>query len=163
MANLPGSFNTQGTEKMNDFSTIPAGEYLASVVKSDVVLTKKAKEANNPNLGQLLKLQWKVLAGKYKGKILFTQINIVNENQQAVEIGEKEFATIRDALGVNNVTQTEQLHGIPALLTVGIESSANYPDKNVINFYKKADGADIPVDADTGGAAGDAPKKRPWD
>lgn len=166
MPNLPDSFNTKSKEKMNDYSVVPEGNYIASVVKSEVVLTKKAKEANDRSLGQIMKLQWKILAGEYKGKNLYTQINIVNPNPQAVEIGEKEFATIRDACGVVDVQQTEQLHGIPCELDVGIESQPNYPDRNFIKFYKEATGdipAAAPVATTSNGSSGDTPKKKPWE
>lgn len=139
MAELPTSFNEKDHDNMNDYSVAPPGKYIGSIVKSEIVLTKKAKRANNPRLGQMLKLQWKVLNGKYKGKYFFTQINIINENPQAVEIGSKELATIMRACGVKgSLKDSEALHGIPCTLTVDIETSADYPDKNVIRLYEQA-------------------------
>ncbi len=167
MTQLPSAFNSSQYDSMNDFSTIPEGDYIASIVKSDVVMTKKAKEANNPELGQMLKMQAKILAGKYKGKIIFIQLNIVNPNPTAMEIAQKELATICRACNTPVIQDTVELHGIPMEIVVAIETSANYPDKNVIQMYKKSDGS-VPDSSvsDNGKSAingNTEPKKRPWD
>jgi len=176
MAQIPGESNAQQHENMNDYSTIPNGTYMGSIVKSDVVLTKKAKEVKDPSLGQRISLQLKVLDGKYKGKILFASMNIIHPDPTTREIAEKELATISRACGKpGRVMSTEELHGIPMKLTVGTETSANYPDKNIISMYEPATGmaseggtsgaTEVYNEPETNQEAAEAPqkKKAPWD
>lgn len=132
MAKLPSAFRASDHEKMNDFSVIPSADYIAQIVKSEMVKCKST--AKDPN-GSYLKIQEKILDGKYKGKLVFVQLNLINKNPQAVEIANKELATICAAVGKPLVTDSGELHGIPHIITVGVEKSTGYPDKNKINFY----------------------------
>ena len=54
------NFNGSNAETMDDFSVLPAGEYNVQIVKSDIVPTKKKD-------GTLMKLQYKVIDGEFKG------------------------------------------------------------------------------------------------
>lgn len=166
MAQLPTAFNSNEHDDMNDFSCIPDDKYVMSIVKSELVRTKKSKERDD-NKNMMLKMQAKVLQGKYKGKIIFIQLNIVNENPTAVEIAQKELATICRACGVPTVQDSSELHGIPMLCDVGIDdSNPEYPDKNVIRMYSKYDGEDIQSSvqsSDNDDAKPSEKKKRPWD
>ncbi len=132
MALLPSAFRANDHEKMNDFSVIPNGDYVAQIVKSEMV---KCKETAKDPKGKYLKIQEKILDGEYKGKIIFAQLNLININPQAVEIANKELSTICSAVGKLLVTDSGELHGIPHIITVCTEKSTGYPDKNKIDFY----------------------------
>lgn len=141
MAKLPSTFNHEEHEKMGDFSPIPAGEYLAMIVESELKMTKAATEANNPKLGQYVSLKFKIEGGDYDGRTIFTNLNIINPNQQAVEIANKELASICEALGLGPVDDTEELHGKPLVIRVSIKAeTAQYPARNEIKGYAAADG-----------------------
>lgn len=154
MAKLPSAFNSTDKDDMNDFSVIKAGDYPAQIVKSDYVETKKKD-------GHRLTLQLKIIAGPSKGKMLFAGLNLDNPNVNAVEMAEKELATICRAVGKVGIADSMELHGIPMTVVVGIEpASEQYPEKNIIQMYK-------PIDASTAQPAskddteeGGEPKKR---
>ena len=78
------TFNTASKEEMDDFSVVPVGDYNVQIVKSDIKDTKAGD-------GKRLNFQFKILDGKFKGRILFVGLNIQNPNPQAVEISLKEF------------------------------------------------------------------------
>lgn len=177
MAQLPSAFNATQHEDMNDYSTIPEGDYMASIVKSEM------KDTRNGD-GKYLNIQLKVIGGKYNGRTLFTMLNLINNNATAVEIAQKELATICRACGKVQVADSNELHGIPMLVSVGIvPATAKYKEKNEITMYKPANGAPAPVAqsapatvAGVNGAAAAQPEvppeqpaqpaveqKRPWD
>jgi len=172
MAQLPSAFNANNHEQMNDFSVIEAGKYVAQVVKSE--MCKCSETAKDPK-GQYLKLHWKIIDKKAKGKMLWTQLNIINKNPTAVEIAQKELATICKSIGKVTINDSQELHGIPVLLTVGIEpAKANWPEKNVISFYESVSGVESapinggasaqPETASEQPPAEDKPKKKkPWE
>jgi len=123
-------FNGANEEAMDDYSVIPAGVYNSQIVKSEIVETK----AKN---GSLLKLQFKVIDGQFKGRIVFGQYNISNPNPQAVEISRKQIKTLCDAVGKPNGFQdTNEIHNIPLEIKVGIKpANGPYPDQNEIKYY----------------------------
>lgn len=140
MAKLPKSFTADGPE-MGTFDALPKDRYPMQVIESEVKPTKKAKEAKDPSLGQLAVFKWEVIAGEYKGRTVYNQINIVNENPQAVEIGNKELTSMCKALGLEGMEDTEETHGIPCYVELGVEEDAKgkYPDKNVFKKYEPYD------------------------
>jgi len=90
----------------------------------------------------------------------------VNTNPTAVEIANKELATICDAVGKNHIEDTEELHGIPMTIRVKkTPATANYPEGNEINGYAPAEGyakPEAPV-VKTSGDTEPSKKKKPWE
>jgi hypothetical protein len=166
MPKLPNTFR-KGEDTMEDWGAVPPGDYLCAIDDSDIVLTKKAQEEKNPALGQMLKLRFTILNGDYKGRKIFVQLNIINQNQTAVEIANRELNTILAAVNKVAIETSEELHNIPMMCKVGIEKdkSGNYPDKNKMLSYSPYDGEPVPAAAKAAasGASDGSKKKRPWD
>lgn len=165
MAKLPSAFNSKEHEDMNDFSAIPADEYIAQVTKSEMVKCKST--AKDPD-GSYLKLTFSILSGKYKGRNLWVQLNLINKNVQAVEIANKELGTICKAVNLVSITDSQELHGKPMRIKVGIKpASANFPEGNKISYYSKAEGS-APVQETenpdpNAEKVSEAPAKKPWE
>lgn len=136
MAQLPDVFNAKDSEKMGGFEPIPAAWYLAEVTKSEMKPT-------NAKTGHYLTCQLKVLEGEYKGRYLFNLMNLDNPNETAVEIAQKELASMCEACGLDEIEDSTELHGIPMAVRVVIKAgSGGYPPKNEIRAYKAE--ADMP-------------------
>ena len=134
MAQLPDVFKHKDHDKMGDFTVMPAGtEVTAKIVKSEIVPTKAGD-------GKRLNMQAQIQDGEFKGKRLFIGLNIANPNPMAVEISQKELASICEVCGKATIKDTQELHDIAFGATVGIEKSEGYPDKNFIKSYKKLSG-----------------------
>ena len=133
---LPKKANTAGNnETMDDRSPIPAGEYVAHIVKTEFKQTR----AKN---GHYLSIQFKILEGDYKGRALFTNLNLDNPNPVAVEIANKELNSICQAVGKEGVEDSDELLQIPMLVTVKVtEGDAQYPPANETTGYAPLDGA----------------------
>lgn len=153
MAGIGGAFDATKHEDMQSgFDIIPLGKYLATVTKSDVKPTKA-------KTGKYISLTFTIQYGKYKGRLVFTNLNIINPNPVAVEIAQKELATLCRAVGKVSIQDTNELHGIPLILDVGLEKDKKgvHPDKNKPIMYEKA-GASPPPEAGTLNKDGAAPE-----
>lgn len=119
----------------NNFEPLPAGDYVAMIVDSEMKTTKN-------NDGQYLKLTWKIVDGPQNGKQLFENLNIVNRNQQAQQIAEKSLNAICLACNMKNVQDSAQLHGIPMSITVGVrgKETDEYGIQNTIKKHSAISG-----------------------
>ena len=141
---LIGHFDATNVAPSEDFSPIPVGEYLAHIVDSDVKPTKN-------NTGHYAELEFEVTAGEFKGRKVWARLNLDNPNPKAVEIAQRELSAICHAVGVLQVTDTQQLHYKPLVIRVDIEERDGYGPRNVIKAYKAA----------TANAAGGSPFAQP--
>lgn len=130
MAELPSVFNAANNEKMGSFEPIPAGWYSAEIIRSEMMDTK-AKNGN-----KYLKLRFKILDGDYEGRYVFNNLNLINQNQQAVEIAKKELASICESCEVDEISDSEELHNVPIGIRLTIrEANAQWPASNEIKEY----------------------------
>ena len=103
---------------------LPPGSYLGQIVESEMQLTK----AGN---GQYLRLVFEVLEGQYARRRIFDQLNLVNSNQRTVEIAQRQLSAICHAVGQMQVTDSEQLHLKPLVITLKVEPAG--PDKHGVH------------------------------
>lgn len=130
MALLPDVFVPEDNEE-NPFAPIPADWYLAEIVKSSLETTKD-------NTGKYIALTFKVLEGDYEGRLVYTNINIVNKSDTAVKIGKADLKKICMAMDfVGELEDTEDLHNHPMYIKVTVKpETANWPAKNEIKNYR---------------------------
>jgi len=136
MAQLPtGPFNAADVPPAEDFTPIPAGEYLMQITDSDMKATKDGT-------GQYLELTLQVIDGEHKGRLCWDRLNLINKNPKAVEIAQRSLSSICRATGVPSVHDSAQLHGKPLVARVKyVEPQGQYDAKNDIKAYKPASGA----------------------
>jgi hypothetical protein len=152
------AFDSSKHEDMDSFEPLPKGTYPAQVVKSEIKPTKAGT-------GTRLVLHIQVINGEFKGKTIFSGLNLENPNQQAVEISQKELATLCRAVNVLNLQDSEQLHNIPFMVSVTVKpAKGDYPPSNQITGYapyseKLAGQATEPSKPQTKKASGSTP---PW-
>ena len=145
------NFNGAGQEAMDDFSVVPADTYNVQIVKSEVAQT-------NAKTGTLLKVQYKIIDGKFKGRIIFGQYNLTNPKAQAVEISRKQMKTLCDAVGKpDGVGDSNELHDIPLQIKVSVKpahkdkNNIERDEQNEIKFYSKYEGPKAEVAGNDGG------------
>lgn len=112
---------------------IPNGKYRMHITASEVQPAKSGK-------GKYLKLELQVLDGEYKGRKVWDQLNIVNDNATAQKIAQGQLSAICHATGVMKLTNSSQLHHIPMLVRVVVSEQKGYDPKNEVKGYE-ADGA----------------------
>lgn len=126
------SFNAGQHNPSTAFDVLPAGWYVAQVVKSEIKPTSKPG-------GARLNLQFQILNAPAAGRVVFGGYNIKNDNPVAVEIAMNELAALSNAINTPVWNATEELHGKPFHLKIKIvkDSTGQYEDKNEPNGYKK--------------------------
>lgn len=124
------NFDATNIEPSSEYQPLPVGEYA-------VVITESNMQATKAGTGEYIKLKFEVIEGTFKGRTLFSNLNINNTNQTAVEIAMRDLSAICRAVNRMQITDTSQLHNQPLTVKVGLEPS-NKGDgsfNNVIKAY----------------------------
>ena len=134
MANL-GNFNANDVNPATDFEPLPAGKYLAIITDSEMKPTKSGS-------GNYLELTFQVIDGPFKGRMLWSRLNLDNPSPQAVQISQGELSAICRAVGVMQPKDSIELHNLPLLVTVKCKKRDDTGDVvNEIRCYAKKETA----------------------
>jgi len=150
------NIDVTNVEPQKSFEPLPAGTYTAQITGSDMHPTK----AGN---GHYLKLEFTVLDApdaSLVGRKVWTNLNLDNPNQQAVEIAYSELSAIAHAVGrVGKIDDSQELHGAPLEIDISVREDATgrYQPQNEIKGYRPC--ADAATPAAAAPAAGNTP---PW-
>ncbi|HEY4133485.1 MAG TPA: DUF669 domain-containing protein [Gemmatimonadaceae bacterium] len=139
---------------------VPNGEYTLAITESDVTPTKAGT-------GKILNLTISVLAPEsFKGRKIFTNLNISNPSAEAQRIAQAELSAICHATGVMQLKNSSQLHSVPFKGRVAVKQDAEYGPKNVITKYMAMDGstaaAPLPAAAAASTSAAPAANAPAW-
>lgn len=147
------NFDANTVEPQGTYELIDAGWYRAYISASE---QKPTKSGN----GSYVSLRFTLLDEGVAGRTLFTNLNLQNPNEKAVEIAYKQLSSICHATGVIQVSDTAELHDKPLQIKVKVRSAqGQYDAQNEINGFKSIDGS-APVVATAPSSDGDdAP---PW-
>ena len=124
------NFDANDVEPQGDFTPIPAGDYLAVIVESEMKLTKSGG-------GTMLVLTFEIIEGEHEKRRLWARLNLINPSKQAVEIARSELSSICRAVGVFAPYDSQELHNLPILLRVGLVKRADNGElTNAIKGYR---------------------------
>lgn len=165
MASLQG-FDASQVGDMQTFDALPEGQYVVIATSSEMKPTKTGN-------GKYLQFTLEVLDGPYKNRKLFARLNLVNQNQMAVDIAQRELGAICKAVGIIKPNDSAELHNKPMLVSVGVEIDDKKREGNVIRKYEpvgvlqqQAQQAAAPSAAPWGApaapASSPAPAGAPW-
>lgn len=123
------------------FEPLPAGAYTGKIIDAEIVDISK-----NNDYGRCLKLTWEIQDDGYNGRLLFDRINLWPENmnniEKVIQIANSRFASIREALCVGAVVETDELLQIPCQLSVNIKNDQQYGASNYIKNYHALNAVD---------------------
>ena len=138
------NFDANTVDPLGDYSPIPEGWYLASIVSSEKKNTKSGT-------GAYLECKMAIVQGDHKGRNVWVRLNLWNPNQQAVGIARSELSSICRAVGVMQPKDSQQLHNIPLAIHVKVKKREDNGEMtNEIKDYKsraelaKPEGAQAP-------------------
>lgn len=134
MSLLPSNFNANDVKPNEGFEPVPAGTYTVMITDSEM----KSTAAGD---GEYLKLTFKILdEGDFNGRLIWSNLNLVNKNDKAVEIAQRELSGICHAVGVLEPEDSQELHGVPMRAKVKIiPPKDGYDAQNGISFFKPVD------------------------
>ena len=137
MAKLPSAFRTAEAPKRNDTSTsrerklLDDGVYPATITGSEIQKTKSGR-------GEKLTVTCKLDNGAY----LWPSINVAHDSPEAAEIGQRELGELCEAVGVEELQDTVQLHGKTLGLVVRTEAAkGDFKARNVVIGFRRPTGA----------------------
>lgn len=160
MASIGGSYNPDA-EPSSGYTPLPAGDYQMEIVESDYVATAKGT-------GMILKCKAQIVGGEFEGRPFYINYNLENENEQAQEIGQRDFAGLRRATGVLAPQDTEELHFKTFGVTLGVKARKDTGEmENVVRKYLfDAGGAPVSANDNNRPVASAKPAatvgKKPW-
>jgi hypothetical protein len=141
MPNLQG-FNANDVEPSMDFEPIPAGKYLAVITESEV-------KPNKAGTGSYLQFTFQIIEGQYKGRFLWSRLNLDNPNETAVKIARAELSAICRAVGVMAPKDSLELHDLPLVISVKCKKRADTAEltNEIKGYAKKESAAGQPIQA----------------
>lgn len=113
MVELNG-FDANLVEPSASFEPIPADKYLVVVTASELKTTKSGT-------GSYLQLEFTVIDGEYKGRKIWSRLNINNPNSVAVKIAQGDLSAICRSVGVMQPRDSIELHNLPLMITVKLK------------------------------------------
>jgi hypothetical protein len=117
------------------FSPLSEGIYGAKITSSEIKDTKAGD-------GSYISLQITLLGGKgVKGRKVFQMHMIKHPKPMVVNIGLRNLKDLAKSIGLeyDNITDTTDFHDKVVGVELGIESSEQYGDKNVVKRYLEFD------------------------
>lgn len=118
-----------------EMEPVPAGWYDLVMDQSEMKPTRDAATTGNA----YLECRFNIASGQYAGRKLFSRLNLRNNNPVAAEIAQKELSAICHAVGVLQIQDSQQLHGIPLKGKVKVRAGdAQYGASNEISTFKPA-------------------------
>lgn len=127
MADL-GGFDANGVPP-SSFDVVPAGEYDAIIVSSEMKSTAGGD-------GKYLNLELQILNGEHQNRKVFDKLNLVNSSAKAVEIARGTLSSICRAVGVMTPKDSSELHNKPLRIKVAVTKSEEYGEQNKVKAYK---------------------------
>ena len=124
-------FNAEEVEPNAAPEALPAGDYVAQVVGSEIKPTASGS-------GEYLKLEIEILTPGFSGRRVFDQLNIRNESAEAERIGRAQLSALCHAVGVLRISDSQQLHGKPFVVNLVIKEDSQYGKQNKVKGYKAA-------------------------
>ena len=103
-ADLRGTYNPED-KPFGDSEVLPAGNYTVKVIDGEW------KDASTGN-GQYLQVKMVVVDGDHKDAVIYDRFNLKNKNEKAAVIAGRQFAGLREAVGVLQPKQISELCGI---------------------------------------------------
>jgi hypothetical protein len=137
---------------------LPPGRYLAEIVASEM-------RSNRSGRGSHLELEFAIADGEHDGRRLWTRLNVDHPNDTAVRIAKQDLASICRAVGIDRLTDTEELHGKTLVVVLRATRRNDTGEQTTeIRGYappgRSAPGSSTTTPAPQSATAG---KERPWE
>ena len=114
-----------------EFKPLPAGWYNATINTAKLEPTKDGT-------GQKIALRFDITGPTHQGRVVFGNLNIRNKSEKAEEIGRAQLGDIMRAIGLKQVSDTDQLIGGSLQIKLDVKTDEQYGTRNEVKAYKAA-------------------------
>ncbi len=125
------NFDSRTVAPSAGFDPLPKGWY-------NTIITDEELRPTKSNNGSFLKVEFTVADGQYQGRKLYTNLNVNNPSQKAVEIALQNLSAICHCVGIVVLGDSSELRNRPIKVRVKIrteDDDSEYDDQNVITGY----------------------------
>lgn len=156
MANF--SFDISSVEKRtNNYELLPLGWYTAQITNSEI----RTFSSGN---GQGLKLTFDIIDGEYRGRKVWTTLNVRHTDPKTEKIAQQQLRDLCEAIGLARFENTTELHNKPLQIKVKVrkDDTGMYGDQNDVAAFKPlAGGAAVPSAGPAARPSAPAPANAP--
>jgi len=138
-----------------DFQPLPAGWYSATITSAEVKQTRAGT-------GSFIAVRYDITGPSHEGRVVFGNLNISNPNPKAEEIGRQQLGDLMRAIGLDSVTDSDQLIGGQCQIKLAIRKSEEYGDNNDVKGWKAVEGSAMPKPAAAAPSQPTAAAAPPW-
>ena len=139
MAHLGEEFNVNTMPKSErNFEPLPAGWYDVSISGAEVKDTKTGT-------GSYIAVRYAVTGPTHQGRVVFGNLNVKNANPTAEKIGREQLGELMLAIGLEKVTDSDQLIGGNLSIKLDIRKSEQYGDSNNVIGFKSLNKSTLPM------------------
>ena len=118
----------------NNFEALPAGWYQVQITGAELRNTKAGT-------GAYIAVRYDVLGPTHQGRVVFGNLNIRNPNPKAEEIGRQQLGSLMRAIGLAQVSDTDQLIGGQLQIKLSIRpADGQYDASNDVKDFKAVGG-----------------------
>lgn len=120
-----------------DASKVPAhaaaallapGDYEARIIEADLRPVRSGD-------GRALQVAFELTAPQHLGRILWARLHVETRNAHVQQIARQELAALCQAVGIASLTDTRELLGKRASITLGIRRRDDGDTSNVVRAY----------------------------
>lgn len=115
-----------------EFKPLPAGWYSATINTAKLDPTKDGT-------GQKISVRFDITGPTHQGRVVYSNLNIKNKSEKAEEIGRAQLGSIMRAIGLKQVSNTDQLIGGALQIKLDIKTDEQYGTRNEVKAFR-ADG-----------------------
>jgi len=133
MAFLNKTFTAAELPQSDSNFALPAGWYQVSIGGAELRATKSGT-------GKYIAVRYDVLGPTHQGRVVFGNLNIINQNPKAQEIGHQQLGELMRAIGLAQVSDTDQLIGGQLSIKLAIRSQEGYDPSNDVKGFKALPG-----------------------
>ena len=137
MAFLGGEIRTDDMPVGDRFDPLPSGWYQAMVTKTEGKDTK--------NGGWYVQITFDILGPTNAGRKIWSNLNLKNNNADAVRIAQQHLGDINRALGMASIKDTDEWLGKTLEIKLVVRRDEQYGDKNDVKEYRATLGSSVHV------------------
>ena len=145
MAFLDQAIELSSLPESTSYELLPVGWYSATIVDAELRNTRDGS-------GQYISLKYAVSGPTHQGRTVYGNINIRNKSIKAEEIGRADLGNLMRAIGLQRVSDTDELVNGQLQIKVGISEARTdpatgkaYEARNEVKGYKALSGAMPPA------------------
>ena len=112
----------------NSYEVLPAGFYDATIANAELKDSKSG--------GKYINVRYDITGPSHAGRVVFGMITIANANPKAEEVGRQQLGSLIQAIGLDKLSDTDQLIGGQLTIKVTVENSEQYGEQNRVSGYR---------------------------